>query len=375
MCKSLFFLAAAALVAASVTGLARADTLYIGDAGDNLVKRFDVATGARDAGFNTSGLLGPNGMVIDGDRLIVVNQNVNTHLSGEVLAFDKETGASLGPIIAESDKDAPYVPRGIVLGPGGDDLFVGNFSTSQGKSHGSLLRYDLSSGVLLSNDPAKGFKNHDFHPRGVVFGPDGMLYAASPVSLKTGLGGAIVRFNPDGTFSDVLVNDAGGFGHLNRPEGIVFGPDGNLYVTSFRAAPGDVDAVRIYDPATGDFLRQINHHDPAAGDLRVSAQAILFGPEGKLYAPMLQTGEVRAYDVTTGSYTTFIPAGTELFNPFFMTFGQTDPSTLAYGGGGAGLSASTLVVPEPASVALASGCVGVIGFSRQRKLRVRNKKQ
>ena len=176
-------------MAASATQPARADVLYIGDAGDNTVKRFDVATGTLDAGFTTSGLLGPNGMVIDGDRLLVVNQNVNTHLSGEILAFDKATGASLGPVVAESDQDAPYVPRGIVLGPEGDDLFVGNFSTAQGKSHGSLLRYDLDSGALLSNDKAKGFKNHDFHPRGVVFGPDGMLYVASPVDLKHRPGG------------------------------------------------------------------------------------------------------------------------------------------------------------------------------------------
>ena len=128
-------------------------------------------------------------------------------------------------------------PRGIVLGPGGDDLFVGNFTTAEGKSHGSLLRYDLASGALLSNDKAKGFKNHDFHPRGVVFGPDGMLYVASPMNLQTGLGGAVLRFNADGTFADVFINDendAGAFGHLNRPDGIVFGPDGNLYVTSFR---------------------------------------------------------------------------------------------------------------------------------------------
>ena len=69
-------------------------------------------------------------------------------------------------------------------------------------------------------------------------------------------------------------------------------------MTSFRAAPGDKDGVRIYDPATGDFIRQIDYYDDPVNDLRVSAQAILFGPDGKLYAPMLQTGEVRAYDVT-----------------------------------------------------------------------------
>ena len=222
-------------------------------------------------------------MVIDGDRLLVVNQNVNTHLSGEVLAFDKETGASLGAVVAESDKNAPYVPRGIVLGPEGDDLFVGNFSTAQGKSHGSLLRYDLDSGALLSNDKAKGFKNHDFHPRGVVFGPDGMLYVASPMDLKTGLGGAVLRFNADGIVRRRVVrSDAGGFGQLNRPEGLVFGPDGNLYVTSFRAAPGDKDGVRVYDPrpgtSSGRSIITIRRNDAAGlrpGDLvRPGRQAL-----------------------------------------------------------------------------------------------------
>jgi DNA-binding beta-propeller fold protein YncE len=362
--------AAAALIGTGATRPAHSDVLYIGDAGDNTVKKFDVATGALDPTFSTSGLLGPNGMVIDGNRLLVVNQNVNTHLSGEILAFDKDTGASLGPVVAESSKVAPYVPRGIVLGPEGDDLFVGNFSTSQGKARGSLLRYDLDSGDLLSNDKAKGFRNHDFHPRGVVFGPDGMLYAASPASLATGLGGAVLRFNADGSFSDVLFEDAGGFGQLNRPEGIVFGPDGNLYVTSFRAAPGDKDGIRVYDPASGNFIRQIDHYDDPVNDVRVSAQAILFGPDGKLYAPMLQTGEVRAYDVSTDQYTTFIAGGTDLINPFFMTFGGTNPSTLAYEGAGAGLSAGAIAVPEPSSVVMAAftlvGLAGWAGAGRRR---------
>ena len=35
----------------------------------------------------------------------------------------------------------------------------------------------------------------------------------------------MLRFNADGTFADVFVEDAGGFGQLNRPEGLVFGPE------------------------------------------------------------------------------------------------------------------------------------------------------
>jgi hypothetical protein len=356
----LTLVAAATLVAASATQPARADVLYIGDGGDNKVKRFEVgATGTLDAGFNPTGFLGPNGLIIDGDnRLLVVNQNVNTHLSGEILAFATDaTGTSLGAIVPEADKDAPFVPRGIVLSPSGDDLFVGNFTTAFGKSHGELLRYDLDSGALLSNDKAKGFQNHGFHPRGIVFGPDGMLYVASPLNFQTGLGGAVLRFNPDGSFDKVIIEDAGGPASLNRPEGIVFGPDdGNLYVTSFRAAPGDVDSVRIYNPETGEYIRRIDYHNPDNGDLRVSAQAILFGPGGKLFAPLLQTGEVRAYDVMTGDYEVFIEPGTDLINPFFMTFGQTNPSTLAYGG----MMGGGVAVPEPASVALAG--LGVLGL-------------
>ena len=180
----------------------------------------------------------------------------------------------------------------------------------------------------------------------------------------------MLRFNPDGSFFDVFVEDAGGFGQLNRPEGLVFGPDdGNLYVTSFRAAPGDKDGVRIYDPATGDFIRQIDYYDGVT-EPRVSAQAILFGPDGKLFAPMLQTGEVRAYDVTTDTYTTFIAAGTDLINPFFMTFGQTNPSTLAYEGMAAARLSAGTAVPEPASVVLAGlaflACSRCAGAARRR---------
>jgi DNA-binding beta-propeller fold protein YncE len=325
------FTGAAALFGLILLQSARGgDVLFIGDGSDNTVKRFDAETGAPldpPGQPFVSGVLGPRGLVIDGDTLLVVNQNVGLSVPGEVLGFDAATGAFIGAVIAATDKDAPFAPRGIALGDE-DDLFVANLTTASGTSPGRVNRYDLPSGDLLASTLAKGFKNKEYHPRAMVFGPDGLLYVSVRTLKKDGLGGGVLRFNSDGDLVGVLVEDAGGVGQLNRPEGLVFGPDGNLYITSFSAGPGDPDAIRIYR-ADGTFLGKIDLS--AAGQPRAFAQALLFGPGGKLFVPITNTGEVRSYDVAAGSYDVLVPAGTaDLVQAWYLTFGKTDPSTLAY---------------------------------------------
>ncbi len=158
-----------------------------------------------------------------------------------------------------------------------------------------------------------------------------------------GIGGQVLRFYQNGGFKDVFVNDAGGVGRLNRPQGLVFGPDGNLYVTSFRdnlqpTVPGNTDAIRIYSGKTGKFLGSIDlDNPPSNAGARAYAQALLFGPRGKLFVPISgggpQAGEIRRYDVRTKTYDVFVPAsanGVPLGLPWFLTFGKTDPATLAY---------------------------------------------
>ncbi len=99
-------------------------------------------------------------------------------------------------------------------------------------------------------------------------------------------------------------------------------------MTSFRASPGDSDSIRIYD-ANGNFVNKIDLHN-GTSELRVFAQSLLFGPSGKLFVPINNTGEVRRYNSpTTGDYDSFIPAGV-LVAPWYMTFGKTNPSTLTY---------------------------------------------
>src|SRR5262245_31452034 len=109
-------------------GIWAADVLYIGDGGDDTIKSFDADTGAflgTSDGPGISGLAGPRGIVVDGDELLVVNQNVNLPIAGEVLRYDANSGAFLGALISSSDPAAPFAPDGIVLGTKGD-VFVGN---------------------------------------------------------------------------------------------------------------------------------------------------------------------------------------------------------------------------------------------------------
>ena len=196
---------------------------------------------------------------------------------------------------------------------------------------GHVKRYDAGDGSFLG-DLKK--KKNEHHPRGIVFGPDGRLYVANR-DLTNGLGGTVLCYSGDGK-ATFFIDDKGGFGQLNRPDGLVFGPDGRLYITSFRAALGDTDSIRIYS-ADGQFEGKIDLHNGIT-EPRVFAQSLLFGPGGKLYVPLASaavpadsTGEVRRYDVTDATYDVLVSfASGDLDQPVYMTFGNTDPSTLEY---------------------------------------------
>ena len=368
-----------------ISGSSRADNggdfLYVGDAGDNTVKRFDAKTGvyqgifiAQDSSFSSTGQLifGPRGLVFNpqGD-LLLVNQNAGQIPNGTVLSYDGKTGTFLGALVNSADNGSTVAPRGIVLK---EFLFVAGDEGEDQFDDGKLRGY-TSDGKFVSELPAPpGFLPGHFRPRAVVIGPDGLLYVSNAPSLPQqgpngtpSLGGQVLRYDPKNlSFLDVFTgDDRVPYPYnldFNRPEGLVFGPDGNLYVTSF--APdaygptgSHTDKILVFagprssGAKPGTLIDHIDLDQPSnfVQD-RAAAQALLFGPNGSLYVPISgptvlngatgdssSLGEIRRYNVLSKKYDVFVPAflspgGGQLQAGWYLTFGKTDPATLVYQG-------------------------------------------
>lgn len=310
------------------------DLLYIGDTSDDTIKRFDAITGRFLGTFVASGsggLHGPRGIIFNHKgNLLVSNQNVDQPQNGNVLKYSGQTGMFLGELISSVQEGASFAPRGIVLS-NNNILYVADIqSPDDPPQPGELRAYNGTTGKFLGNFNHSGF-NGPFFPRSVVIGPDGLLYV-SVFNPFDPLNGWVLQFNPvTKEFIKVFV-EGNVVNNLHRPEGLVFGPDGNLYVTSFRADENDTDKILIFDGKTGVFLDKIDLD--TVGAPRAFAMAILFGPDGKLFVPISgngpDTGSVRRYDVQTKTFDIFVPAGGPLGSPWYLTFGHTDPATLAY---------------------------------------------
>jgi DNA-binding beta-propeller fold protein YncE len=319
------------------------DTLYVGDVADSRVKSFSAKDGS-PAGFTTQQgqLKGPMGLFTAVGDLVVVNQNLDRPLNGEILQYLLRGGTFAGPLVDHRDADAPFAPRGVVLLKGLKGvLYVANLTgnDTDPAEPGAVYVFAGDGKLLGKLTPPSPLR---FFPRGIVYNPsDRLLYVSNSPNFTNatgpGNGGQVLTFDPNTfEFKDVFIDDsAGGVGHLNRPEGLVFGPDDKLYITSFRYTldpTKDTDSVRVYSSA-GAFLDSISLYDLAKDEPRAFAQAILFGPGGKLFVPISgggpATGQIRRYDVLTKNFDIFVQGGI-LGSPNYLTFGGTNPATLAY---------------------------------------------
>lgn len=350
----------------------RSDEFLLGDNVDDTVKRYDpqqamwvplVASAAgpslgtcehfpiikpplpMDAPAPSCGLDGPRGMAISSGKLYVVSQRPTPQIgNGDLFRYNGDTGAYIDTFVART-KDrtemggrgvAPFNGRGMIIGTDGV-VYLSDLRDDGVSMEGRVARFQVDTGKYLGDLDRSGYDG-TFFPRGLLFGADGLLYVSSSNNFNAGnrLGGHVLRFDTRANkFKDVFITNVPG---LNRPEGMTFGPDGNLYVTTFNdpaAAATTTDGVMVFHGKTGALLDRFDFYKP--GETRLTAQFLLFGPGGHLYVPISGpsndvAGEVRRYNVKAKTYDVFTPKGKGLGAGFFPLFRGTHPQTLMYMG-------------------------------------------
>ena len=299
------------------------------------------------------------------------------------------------------------VAGGLVCGPApvwaGLPLIV-TCNLTAGQPGGRILRYDGGTG-----DFTDVFDPNVATPRDVDLGPNGDLYVSSPNSyainqydvvtgaLKGQISGVEpegIEFGPDGNLyvlqsydirrydgaTGAFIDTFAAWDNPNFAWDLTFGPDGNLYVSS----PG-ADGVMRFDGQTGTFM-----------DVFVSSfdtpDSLLFGPDGNLYVAGTDDGSQRVFhfDGQTGQSLGAFTSGGGLDEPNDMTFGpdnnlyvcggfndavlrfngQTGVFIDIFADGGAMDAPQGLAfVPEPATLGMLA--LGGLALLRRRTLLIR----
>ena len=178
----------------------------------------------------------------------------------------------------------------------------------------SILEYDTAGNfVRMFATPGKGGLNQ---PGSVVFGPDGNVYVSSVASPT-----AILRYNGQtGAFMGAFVPP--GEGAAINLTGITFGPNGNLFAADYSAVN-----VKEYDGATGALVRVfatpvISSVTAGTGQVVTShPMEVLFGPDGNFY--LAAEADIEEFCGSSGDFVKDFPQGPDTVDiePASITFG------------------------------------------------------
>ncbi len=233
---------------------------------------------------------------------------VASYQSNEVLAHDEHSGSFVRRMIPRPVAAAKADVVGLALSPEGT-LYVGRFASRK------IERY-APDGTKIG-DFATGLSGPIDQ---LLFGPDRMLY----VSMRSGQGGGVHRFDPSKTYSGDNLFVA----NKNTPQGITFDPSGDLYVSESAA-----NRIRKY----------VGPGKPEAGrDLGVFADVGAIGVrgicnltsdrQGNIYVAGFDTNNIGRFD-KLGQGTVFA-ADSKLSSPFGVGFGPDNVLYVSAAGSG-----------------------------------------
>jgi len=162
----------------------------------------------------------------------------------------------------------------------------------------SIVLFDEINNTILGDFTTPG-ANGLRDPDAITIGPDGHVYVSVGGNSSLNLfdpaypqDSAVLRFNLKGEFLGVAASGNG----LTRPYGNAFGPDGNLYVSSFRT-----NQILRFDGKTGAFIDVFaSDNNNGFGSLNSlnGPNGLLFGPDGSLYVTTQGSANNPAGDLT-----------------------------------------------------------------------------
>jgi sugar lactone lactonase YvrE len=320
-------LTGAELAAFSVP-LARADALVI-SRDNNSILRYS------DSGAFIGTFVPPGGGGLNGPDLGIVrgpdgNVYVDSFINSAVMRYDVNTGANLpsppnsGAQFVASGSGGLSGADGISFGRPGGALYIASTLNS------TVKRYNPTTGAFLDTIVTSGSgglsASTDLH-----FGPDGNLYVSN--FARSGPA-QVLRYDSStgtpmpaaGRMMANFIDPRPGF----ATNGFAFGPDGNLYV-SFDNFQDNTAGIGKYDGATGNLINLDFVPLGSGGVGRIDG--IVFGPDGNLYATDVLNNRVMRYGGTNGDFLgVFIAPGNGLSAAagiLFVPAPVPEPATLA----------------------------------------------
>ncbi|MCF6209705.1 MAG: hypothetical protein L3K24_03305 [Gammaproteobacteria bacterium] len=234
--------------------------LYVADAmigiyGPDLsgiaVKRYDGVTGEfgkfddEDAAYiryDSGGLAGIGGLVFGSDGNIYVSDPLNNTINRYQGPFENTPGAFIDRFVASGSGGLNF-PTKLTFGPNGN-LYVVSGGSNVLSFHGPLA---VDAGAFIGEFVQSG-SGGLIRPRDLAFGSDNNLYIASETDNILRYQGPFGS-NP-GLFIDEFISSSRN-GGLGSPQGMAFGPQGDLYVSANIVGGSHKGGIMRYDGQTG----------------------------------------------------------------------------------------------------------------------------
>lgn len=262
---------------AAVTAHGGLELLVSGFSSDS-VARFDLGTSAYLSSLDSAaGIDGPLCCRVGPDGLLYVASEG----TDSIVRYNATSGAFVDTFVSGGSGGLDG-PTGVTWDHDGN-LLVPSFNTD------SVLKYNGATGAFMSVLVSAGLGSLNGPDNGSIVGPDGNLYVPSYYTNR------ILRYSPTGAFLGNFVTG------ISRPRVLEF-RGSSLFVTSETA-----NAVREYNATTGAFIR--NFVATSSGGLSVPI-GMVFGPDGYLYVASSGNGKILRYNGTTGAFVdTYLASG------------------------------------------------------------------